>query len=109
VIDAFEGAKTLERTAVPHQAELAVAVRAVVFHCLLAESCPYRPVQDEHHAIAVYCNAPLVLQPNIANWLSQRGGIGRRSLARDGKGRHAHPFASGPNIAAEAFVRLIAP
>src|SRR6478672_10731626 len=35
VIDAFPGAKTLERATVPHQAELAVAVRAVVLHSLL--------------------------------------------------------------------------
>ena len=40
VVDAFLGAKALERAAVPHQAEFAVAVGAVVLHCLLAESCP---------------------------------------------------------------------
>ena len=68
----------------------------------------YRPVQDEHHAIAVYCNAPLVLQPNIANWTSAEASVDD-PLAGDEKGRHAHLFASGPNIATEAFVRLIAP
>jgi hypothetical protein len=47
VIDAFLRAKAFERAAVPHQAELAVAVRAVVFHWLLAES----GVEDEHTSI----------------------------------------------------------
>src|SRR5262249_185887 len=35
VIHACAGAKALERATVPHQAELAVAVRAVVLHSLL--------------------------------------------------------------------------
>jgi len=38
VINAFLRTKTLERSPVPHQAELAMAVSAVIFHNFLSES-----------------------------------------------------------------------
>src|ERR1700751_559999 len=76
VIDAFPGAKALERASVPHQAELAVAVRAVVLHSLLPNRVDTGRLRTntppQFDAIAIYCNAPLVLQRNIENWLPTR-------------------------------------
>src|SRR5262249_26100695 len=118
VIDAFLGAKALERAAVPHQAELAVAVRAVVLHCLLAESCRYRPLRTKTRP----CNRGL-LQCTISitvedcELVAPARGLGRRFAGDRGprraghplQGRHAHPFASGREIATEEFARFIAP
>ena len=112
MIDAFPGAKTLERATVPHQAELAVAVRAVVLHCLLAESCRYRPLRTSTRPCnrgllqctisitAEYCElvAPSVPEGEVPPM-----------PGHPLQGRYAHPFASGRDIATEEFARFIAP
>src|SRR5262249_7364423 len=58
LINAFLRAKAFERSTVPHQAEFAVAVRAVVLHGFLPEWQLYRPVEDQNSI--VHCNRPLL-------------------------------------------------
>jgi hypothetical protein len=64
---------------VPHQAELAVAVRAVVLHSLLPNRVGTGRLRTntppQFDATAIYCNAPLVLQRNIENWLPTRADL----------------------------------
>ena len=55
--------KTLERSTVPHQPELAVAVGAVVLHSFLPEWRLYRPVEDHDGTNALQ---QMLLQCNIS-------------------------------------------